>query len=118
MAKIMLNKIVESAHGKIKGSCNVSYRQTYGCDHTYTWNKETKVRLTPLRHIQQEAMRLANIQARSIVADPAQKAVWQSRFEGQSRYRYFRPYLVAMLMAEIKSELKEKEERKKNQKRK
>jgi len=61
--KIKFKGIVESAHGKVDGSSNVSYRTLYGTDHTYTWNRDTKMRLTPQRHLQQEAMRQANLAA-------------------------------------------------------
>lgn len=106
MCKIKFKGLVEEAHGKVDGSSNVSYRNLYGTDHTYTWNKDTKMRLTPQRHLQQEAMRLANIAATAILADEGQTALWMERFQAQSKYNYFRHFIVAMKMAEIKERLK------------
>lgn len=106
MAKLNFIPIVESAHGKVCGNSNVSYRNSYGCNHTYTWNQDTKLRLTPLRHLQQEVMRQANVAASAILADEGQTALWKQRFQAQSHYHYFRPFIVAMKMAEIKEGLK------------
>jgi len=104
MSKIKFKEIVESAHGKVNGSSNVSYRQLYGTDHTYTWDKDTVMRLTPKRRIQREAMRLANISASEILKDEEQTALWMERFKAQSKYGYFRHFIVAMKMAEYKSQ--------------
>lgn len=107
MAKIKFKDLVERAHGKVNGSSNVSYRRLYGTDHTYTWDKDKVMRPTPKRRIQREAMRLANIAASEILKDEQQTALWKERFEAQSKYRYFRSFIVAMKMAEVKRELGE-----------
>jgi len=103
MAKIKFKDLVEEAHGKVDGSSNVSYRRLYGTDHTYMWNKDNVMRLTPQRRIQREAMRLANIAASEILKDEGQTALWMERFQAQSKYNYLRHFIVAMKMAEYKA---------------
>jgi len=74
---------------------------------SYTWSEQNVIVPTPARLIHRYAFQRASKDAAAILADTNQREVWQQRFDTQTECKFFRPYIVSVLLAEYKSQLRE-----------
>jgi len=74
--------------------------------YAYHWSEDNVIVPTPARLIHRYAFQRASKDAAAILTDANQTALWQQRFEAQTEYKHFRPYIVSILLAEYKQQLR------------
>ncbi len=103
MAEVKHIRTIEKSHGKVQGKSNTSTRIRNGKTFTYTWDPTTPEKITPRKVLMQYTMKLANIQAKAILADAEQKAAYEKLLEKDPKYNELRPFVVAKCMERIKA---------------
>jgi len=74
--------------------------------YAYHWSDDNVIVPTPARLIHRYAFQRASKEAATIMADANLTAQWQQRFEAQTKNKHFRPYIVGVLLAEYKQQLR------------
>ena len=102
MAKIKPIRTIDSMSGKVAQDTNVSERVRNGKTFSYTWNPETPEKITPKKVLMQYAMKLANIRAKEVLANPELKADYAKELHKDKNYSELRPFIVAKFLRQIK----------------
>ena len=102
MAKIKPIKTIDSMSGKVAQDTNISERVRNGKTFSYTWNPETPEKITPKKVLMQYAMKLANIRAKEVLANPELKANYAKELQKDKNYNELRPFIVAKFFRQIK----------------
>lgn len=106
MAKVGFTALIESGSGKLESHSNTSLRTQNGKSHTYTWDPEAHpYRPTFRRQVQTESMRLANLDAKAISADPEQLAPYLAQHKTKHLTTPVRSFIVKQRMAFHKADL-------------
>ena len=103
MSEVIHIRTIERTHGKIQTKSNMSTRRRNGKTFTYTWDPTTPEKITPRKVLMQYTMKLANLQAKAIMADAEQKATYEKLLEKDQKYTELRPFVVAKCMERIKA---------------
>ena len=74
--------------------------------YNYTWSEDTIIVPTPARVLHRIAFQQASKEVVAILADDKRLSEWQQRFKAQTKYRFFRPYMVSILLAEYKQQFR------------
>ena len=102
MAKIKPIRTIDSMSGKVAQNTNISERVRNGKTFSYTWNPETPEKITPKKVLMQYAMKLANIRAKEVLANPELKADYAKELQKDKNYNELRPFIVAKFFRQIK----------------
>ncbi len=73
----------------------------------YTWSENNIIVPTPARVLHRTAFQHASKEVVAILADAKRLVEWQKRFEEQTKYRFFRPFIVSVLLTEYKQQYRE-----------
>ncbi len=73
----------------------------------YTWSENNVVVPTPARVLHRVAFQQASKEVVAILADTQRLSEWKKRFEEQTKYKFFRPFIVSVLLAEYKQQYRE-----------
>ena len=73
----------------------------------YSWSEDNIIAPTPARVLHRLAFQHASKDAAGILADAALTAEWRKRFQTQTKIRFFRPFIVSVLLAEYKQRYRE-----------
>lgn len=105
MAHVTFIEPVATLSGKVKKSANVSFRNSYGVKHTYTWNPETVIRETPARLIHREALAEANAFASSILAAGDKQDSWHQQYRQSGYTGPINSFIIRQVLPDIKARL-------------
>lgn len=106
MAKVGHKSIIETSSGKIEKGSKTSTRTKFGKTFTYTFDPEKHpYRPTFRRQVQTASMRLANLDAKAISADPEQLAPYLAQHKAKHIITPVRSFIVKQRMAFHKADL-------------
>jgi len=74
---------------------------------SYRWSEDNVIVPTPARVLHRLAFQRASKEAAAILGNPSLTEEWRQRFEAQTKSKFFRPYIVGVLLAEYKSQLRD-----------
>ena len=102
-AKVIFDSPVKVMRGKHAQGCNLSYRETYGSQHTYVLQNPYQGPASEAQTSMRQIMGAATQYAAIILRDPAVLAEWKTRCKG-THYRRVDRFCVAECYKTFKSD--------------